>query len=580
MYAAYVSVTWINPANQPLMKMINTSLETRAPVTDSKTPIYSIDGQRLKRLLEASLLWLKANQQLVNSLNVFPVPDGDTGTNMLLTMQAAYSEIANSDETNVGKMAKDIAQGALMGARGNSGVILSQIWRGFARALDNLPEMDSAIFSRALSESRNTAYKGVVRPVEGTILTVIKDVSTAVENASTLTTDLVELITIAVNAADESVKFTPELLPILKSAGVVDSGGKGLFFILEGMLRYINGHPLDASAVLVQPISSMNLEDSLEAVEEGQDVEVVVDFTTKEALNLESFYDDLSQIGTSIQVGEGDGMYRMHIHVEAEKKHAPLDYIASIGSWSKVAMENLQLQMESSKKNTKGYTLNDFQEGSIAVVAVSPGNGISRILASLGVAAIIEGGQTMNPSTEQILKAFEDLPTNNVIILPNNKNIVLAANTAKSLSVKNVIVVPTRTVPQGLSAMLRLDPEGDIEKIASEMNEALTEVDTCEITTATRTVVIDGLEIEVGKTIGLLNGKLLVSENSVLETCIKILEKADMNTRERITLFYGENLKSEDVEIIGSKLNELFPNHEIEIHEGGQPYYQLIISLE
>jgi DAK2 domain fusion protein YloV len=467
-----------------------------------------------------------------------------------------------------------------MGARGNSGVILSQIWRGFARALDTLPEMDAEIFAHALTESRNTAYKGVVRPVEGTILTVVKDISLAVENASTHASDLVELIEVAVQAADESVKYTPELLPILKSAGVVDSGGKGLFFILEGMLRYINGHSLDASSVLVQPISSMNLSDSLEDIEEGQDVEVVVDFTTKEPLNLESFYQSLSKIGTSIQVGEGDGMYRMHIHVEAEKQHEPLDYISTIGAWSKVSMENLQLQMAGVKQNSKGYQLNDFQEGTIAVIAVSPGLGISRILASLGVAAIIEGGQTMNPSTEQILKSFEDLPTNNVIILPNNKNIVLAADNAKSLSVKNVYVVPSRSIPQGLSAMLRLDPEGDIEKIVAEMNNALTEVDTCEITTATRTVVIEGLEIQKGKTIGLLNGKLLVSEDTVLETCIQVLEKADMTTRERITLFYGENIQRAEVDKISHKLAELYPSHEIEIHEGGQPYYQLIISLE
>jgi uncharacterized protein len=560
--------------------MINTNLKTREPVTESKTPIYSIDGQKLKRLLEASLQWLKANQQLVNSLNVFPVPDGDTGTNMLLTMQAAYNEVASSNETNVGKMAKDIAQGALMGARGNSGVILSQIWRGFARALDTLEEMDAVIFSRALTESRNTAYKGVVRPVEGTILTVIKDVSIAAENASANTTDLVELLEIAVNAADASVKYTPELLPILKSAGVVDSGGKGLFFILEGMLRYVKGHPLDASAVLVQPIASMNLSDTLEEVEEGQDVEVVIDFTTKETLNLESFYQDLAKIGTSIQVGEGDGMFRMHIHVEAAKRNEPLEYISSIGSWSKVAMENLQLQMAGTSKNSKGYQLNDFQENTIAVVAVSPGVGISRILASLGVAAIIEGGQTMNPSTEEILKAFEDLPTNNVIILPNNKNIILAADTAKTLSVKNVFVIPSRSIPQGLSAMLRLDPEGDVDKVAAEMNDALQEVDCCEVTTATRTVELDGLEVQTGKNIGLLNGKLLVSGDSVSDTCIKILEKADMSSRERITLFYGDNIQKNEVDGIGARISELYPNHEIEIHEGGQPYYQLIISLE
>lgn len=560
--------------------MTNLSLETRAPVTEQISPIYSIDGQKFKKLLEASLLWLKANQQLVNSLNVFPVPDGDTGTNMLLTLQAAYNEVAGSDETNIGKMAKDIAQGALMGARGNSGVILSQIWRGFARALDSLPEMDSEIFTRALLESRNTAYKGVVRPVEGTILTVIKDVATAVENASAKTRDLVELIKIAVQAADESVKYTPELLPILKSAGVVDSGGKGLFFILDGMLRYTQGHSLDASAVTLQPLASMNLNDTLEEVEEGQDVEVVIDFSTAEPLNLETFYAKLSEMGTSIQVGEGDGMYRMHIHVETAKTNEPLKYISTIGSWSKVSMENLQLQMAGVAKEDKGYQLGEFHEGDIAVVAVSPGLGISKIFASLGVAAIIEGGQTMNPSTEEILKAFEDLPTNNIIILPNNKNIVLAANTAKTLSVKNVNIVPSVSVPQGLSAMLRLDPEGNVDEIFEEMKEAIKEVDTCEITTATRTVEINHLEVQSGKIIGLLNGKLLASGDTVKETCAQILQKADMSARERITLFYGENIKREEVDEISQYIGSLYPDHEIEIHEGGQPHYQLIISLE
>jgi len=560
--------------------MTNTPLETRETVTDSKTSIKSIDGLKLKKLLEASLLWLKANQQLVNSLNVFPVPDGDTGTNMLLTMQAAYNEVANSSESNIGKIAKDIAQGALMGARGNSGVILSQIWRGFARALDTLPEMDAEILVRALTESRNTAYKGVVRPVEGTILTVIKDVSIAVENAASRNQDLIELIKVAVNAADESVKYTPELLPILKTAGVVDSGGKGLFIILEGMQRYIQGSSLEASAVVVQPLAKMDLTDTLEDIEEGQDVEVVIDFSTDRPLNLEVFYQRLSEIGTSIQVGEGDGMYRMHIHVEDDKANEPLKYVSTLGTWSKISMENLKLQMSGNTKNDKGYQLAEFHEGDIAVVAVSPGLGISRILASLGVAAIVEGGQTMNPSTEEILKSFEDLPTNNVIILPNNKNIILAADTAKSLSVKNVKVIPSTSIPQGLSALLRLDPEGDVESISEEMIDALSEVDTCEITTATRSVEINGVEVETGKFIGLLNGKLLVSGDSVKEACTQILSKADMASRERITLFYGENINREEVDQISQHLAGLYPDHEIEIHEGGQPHYHLIISLE
>lgn len=551
-------------------------------MTDPKESqkIQSIDGLTFKKLLEASLQWLKANQQFVNSLNVFPVPDGDTGTNMLLTMQAAYNEVANSNETNIGKMSKDIAQGALMGARGNSGVILSQIWRGFARALDNLPEMDSEILVRALNESRNTAYKGVVRPVEGTILTVIKDISIAVENAQSKTQDLNELLKIAVNAADESVKYTPELLPILKTAGVVDSGGKGLFFILEGMLRLVQGHSLDTSAVVLRPLENMDLIDSIEDIEEGQDVEVVIDFSTHEPLNLEIFYQRLSEIGTSVQVGEGEGMYRMHIHVEKGNTNEPLNYISTLGTWSKISMENLELQMASKNQNKKGFQLAEFHEGEIAVVAVSPGLGISKILASLGVAAIVEGGQTMNPSTEEILKAFEDLPTHNVIILPNNKNIILAADSARSVSVKNVKVIPSTSIPQGLSAMLRLDPEGDIENIAKEMTDALTDVDTCEITTATRSVEINGVEVQNGKFIGLLNGKLLVSGTSIEETCSLLLGKADMSSRERITLFYGENMQRSEVDEVAKGLSLKYPGHEIEIHEGGQPHYHLIISLE
>jgi hypothetical protein len=555
-------------------------LKTSEPVTESSSQIYAINGQDLKKLVGSSLLWLKAHQQLINSLNVFPVPDGDTGTNMLLTMQAAYNEIVNSHEQNIGKMAKDLAQGALMGARGNSGVILSQIWRGFARALDSFPEMDAQLLSRALTESKNTAYKGVVRPVEGTILTVIKDVATAIENSAAKTTNLVDLLSDAVNAADASVKYTPELLPILKTAGVVDSGGKGLFILLEGMLRHVNEQSLEVENVTLQSISSMIMKETMDAVEEGQEVEVVIDFQPKGAFDLNSFYNDLSRIGTSIQVGEGDGMYRMHIHVEAVKQNEPLKYVSSIGSWSKVAMENLQIQMENSTKKQSDYTLNEFKPGSIAVIAISPGVGISKIFASLGVAAIVEGGQTMNPSTEEILNAFEDLPTDQIIILPNNKNIVLAAETAQTLSVKNVKVVPSVNIPQGLSALLRLDPEGDLEEIVREMVSALSDVDAGEITTATRTVELNGVEVHSGENIGLLNGKLVVSGKTTDETTLALLKKANMNEKERVTLFTGDNVSPEEVESISAQIQKEFPDHEIEVHEGGQPHYQFLISLE
>lgn len=560
--------------------MITQKTHMEHTLTSQTNTITSINGQDLKKLVEAALRWLKANQQLVNSLNVFPVPDGDTGTNMLLTLQAAYNEIASSNETNVGKIAKDVAQGALLGARGNSGVILSQILRGFARAMDNLPEMDARILSQALSESRNTAYKGVVRPVEGTILTVIKDVATSVENSSTRNSDLTVILEDIVKAADESVKFTPELLPILKTAGVVDSGGKGLFFIFEGMLRSIQNLPLDEPAITIQDLSSIKFAETMENVEDGQDVEVVIDFTPHEKLDLESFYNDLAMIGTSIQVGEGDGLYRMHIHVETEKQDEPEALIKSMGQISKIYKEDLKDQMKRIEAKKNVLDIREIEPGTIAVVAVSPGAGLSQIFVSQGAAAIVTGGQTMNPSIEEILKSFENLPTDKVIILPNNKNVILAANSAKSLSVKQVEVIPTRNVSQGISAILRWNPEGDFQQIVDDMKDSLDEAECGEITTATRSVQINGVEVEEGKIIGLLNGKLVVSGNSVEDTCLKLFEKTDMESRERITLFYGSNIEEKEVNSIAEKVQEVYPDHEIEIHNGGQPHYHLIISIE
>jgi DAK2 domain fusion protein YloV len=548
---------------------ISNQLSPQDPPSYPKT----LNGQQFKKYISAALAWLKANQQTVNSLNVFPVPDGDTGTNMVLTMQAAYNEIANSNELNVGKMSKDLAQGALMGARGNSGVILSQILRGFARSMDNLPEMDSKAFVNALAESRNTAYKGVVRPVEGTILTVIKDIAAEADNSFNNGATFEKLLEDVVKAADVSVRNTPDLLPILKTAGVVDSGGKGLFFLFEGVLRSIQGASLEAATAMVQPLNAINIGQAMEEIEEGQDVEVVIDFKPFKELDLQSFYQDLSTMGTSIQVGEGDGMYRMHIHVEEEKQNLPHEYISKIGLWTREARENLCAQMPS-------YSLAEVKPGQIAVVVVSPGDGISRIFASLGAAGIIEGGQTMNPSTEQILKAFENLPTDNVVILPNNKNIILAANTAKSLSVKHVSVIPSKNVPQGLAAILRINPDGDFDKIVEEMNEALSEVECAEITIATRSVELNGVEVEEGKVIGLLDGQLVVSSPTVEETCMQVLEKAETQVHERITLLYGNNISKDEVDNIVGMIQETYPNLEIEVHSGGQPHYQFIISIE
>ncbi|HMD89664.1 MAG TPA: DAK2 domain-containing protein, partial [Anaerolineaceae bacterium] len=437
------------------------------------------------------------------------------------------------------------------------------------------------ILVRSLGEARNTAYKGVVRPVEGTILTVAKDVASAAEEALKQTSDLRIILGKIVDAADKSVERTPELLPILKQAGVVDSGGKGLFFIFDGMNRYLNGQPLETVIAKVQPISSMNMKETMETIEPGQDYEVVVDFKPNSPLDMNRFYNDLSQMGTSIQIGEGDGMYRMHIHVPTDKRYEPIDYAMGIGTITKVAMENLVAQVaDQEEKSSPNLSLPPVELGHIAVVAVSPGLGISRIFASLGANAIVEGGQTMNPSTEEILKSFENLPTDKIIILPNNKNIILAAQSAIHMTVKKVAVVPSSSVPQGLEAMLRLLPDGDFDNIVKDMTDALKDVDTGEITTATRSIEINGVNVQEGEVIALLNGKLVFSANNLEDACLGLLKKANAADKERITLFYGENVSKNIVNGIVDKIRAAYPTHEIELHEGDQPHYQFIIAIE
>jgi DAK2 domain fusion protein YloV len=542
---------------------------------------YPVDGQVFKSLIEASLIWLRTNQQIINVLNVFPVPDGDTGTNMVLTMQAAWDEISTSAERNIGRLTHMVAHGALMGARGNSGVILSQLWRGFARSLDNQEILDGQLLVNALHQGRNTAYKGVVRPVEGTILTVAKDIAAEAENSLAITSDPYDLLERIVTAADTSVQQTPELLAVLKEAGVVDAGGKGLFTILEGMLRYIKGLPLDVATSTVQPLAAMKLENTLENLEPGQDFEVIVDFHPNDKLNIPQLFEDLQRMGTSIQLGEGDGIYRMHIHVPADKVYEPIQYTNSLGTVTKAAIENLRAQMEQiGYEAGSSIQFTPVESGQIATVAVAPGPGIARVFASLGVSAIVEGGQTMNPSTQEILNAFENLPTDQVVILPNNKNIILSAQAASQLTVKHVTVIPTKTVPQGMAAMMRLIPTGKIEEVVADMNAAINDVETGEITTATRSVEIDGVSVEEGQLICLLNGKLVLAANNLKDATLGLLKKAHADHFELITLFYGSGVTRLEVDKIADSIRKKFPEQEVEVQDGGQPHYQFIISIE
>lgn len=552
------------------------------------TELRQCDGQGLKHLTLAALTWFSTNHKMVNALNVFPVPDGDTGTNMLLTMQAAYKEVAESQENNVGKVAHAIAHGALMGARGNSGVILSQIWRGFARALDSIEVMQVEALVKAFAEGRDTAYRGVGKPVEGTILTVIKDCAAAAEEAAGHSQNLRYVLEQTVAAAHRSVAHTPELLPVLKQAGVVDSGGKGLAVILEGMLRYVRGQSLDqAEEAEMAPLDLASVGAAMEAVEPGQEWEVVVDFRPRTQLELPSLYARLENIGTSIQVGEGDGLYRVHVHLLKTKRYEPIELAEELGTVVNVHMENLIDQMEGiqGKGKEADLPLAAVEPGQIAVVAVSPGPGLSRVLASVGAAAIVSGGQTMNPSAQDLIHAIEALPTDRIILLPNNKNIVLTAQQAAELSAsansaKQVRIVPTRTVPQGIAALLNLNPNGDLETVRATMERAANGVETGEVTTATRAVEIDGVAVTDGQIIGLLNGSLKLAGDDLQTIVIQLLRLMEADDRELITVYSGEEVTAAQSEQMAEALRAAFPSQSIEVHQGGQPHYFYILSAE
>lgn len=540
-----------------------------------------IDGAQFRVLMNAGLTWLRTNQESVNALNVFPVPDGDTGTNMVLTLQAAIDEIADVSNNDVGTLAGKLAHGALMGARGNSGVILSQIWRGFSKGIEKCQNLNGADLVEGLKQARDTAYKGVVKPVEGTILTVCKDMALAGEQHLKETEDPYQLLKLITEAAKVSVDYTPELLDVLKEAGVVDAGGKGLMIIFEGMVRFVEGEPLDIEPVHVKPLSMIGQQEAMNSAEPGQDYEVIVDFEPHEPLVLESFYEDLEKIGTSIQVGEGDGMYRMHIHVPTDKRYEPIDYTMTLGTISKVHIENLMIQMgPGAGAKEEPIKLANVGPDDIALITISPGIGFSRIFASLGAAAIVGGGQTMNPSTQEILEAFEDLPTDKIIILPNNKNILMAAKSAAEVSVKQVKVIPTVTVPQGLAAMLRLIPGQELENVAADMESAIKEIESGEITTSVRDVEIDGITVKEGEIISLHNGKLVASNKNLSDGCLIFLEIAKAEEFELLTMFYGENTTLEKAQEMAEMIEGKYPDLEIELQYGGQPHYQFILSIE
>jgi DAK2 domain fusion protein YloV len=548
--------------------------ESKNPPLKHETglPILSCEGQGLKRLLAAGLAWLERHSEAINALNVFPVPDGDTGTNMLLTMQAAYAEIAGSPQDSVSEIAQAASYGALMGARGNSGVILSQILRGFARSLEKKQTCNAAEFASALTEASSTAYKGVIKPVEGTILTVIREAANAAVRAAGDSDDLRHVLEIVTHHAREAVAHTPALLPVLREAGVVDAGGQGLFIILEGMNRYIRGESVAEAAALTRAVDLR-----LVAPEEGYgyDVQFII---AGQSLDVDEIRANISRMGESTLVVGDASTVKVHVHTPSPGN--PLNYGAKLGSLSRVIVENLQEQYQEFILGRVQPTPEEAHPIAIAIVAVASGIGLMKVMESLGACAVVPGGQSMNPSTEELLTTIEETGAEEVILLPNNPNVIMAAQQAQALSNKKVYVVPTKTIPQGIGALLAFNYQADLETNARGMERAIKEIQTGEITVANRDVQLNGLDIREGQIIGLVNGELTTSAPTIEEATHQVLQQMHAEEGEILTIYYGESITAEEAETLSETISEQYPDLEIEIVDGGQPHYPYILSIE
>jgi DAK2 domain fusion protein YloV len=546
------------------------------PQRGADGPILACDGQGLKRLLEAGLAWLEQHSAAVNALNVFPVPDGDTGTNMLLTLQSAYNEITTSPGHMVSEIAEAAAYGALMGARGNSGVILSQILRGFAHGVAGCQAFDAQRLASAFMAASDTAYKGVIQPVEGTILTVIRESADAAEEVAAETGDLRQVLEYVVREAAASVARTPMLLQVLHDAGVVDAGGQGLYLILEGMLRYSRGETVSYNGALEAQVSLLHAE--AVAGEYDYDVQFVI---RGENLDVDEVRDAIAVMGDSVLV-VGD-FKTVKVHVHTAEPGTPINYGVSVGTLSQIIVENMQEQYQEFVLGQTRPAPAVEEICDIATVAVASGEGLARVFESLGVSAVVPGGQTMNPSTEDLLKAVEAVSVDDVILLPNNSNVIMAAEQAKALSPKRVVVVPTRTMPQGVSAMLGFNYQADLETNSRVMARAAGDVETIEITTATRDVEIEGVAVKEGQIIGLLNDRLCAAGDSPEEVILAVLNQldvADLEDFEIITVYRGEDVTQDEAERLAARIEALDAGLEVELVEGGQPHYFYILSLE
>lgn len=546
-----------------------------------------INGLVLAEMIDLGSKNLAKNAEKINSLNVFPVPDGDTGTNMNLSMSSGSKETAANVVENIGELGKSFSKGLLMGARGNSGVILSQLFRGMSQYIADKKEIDAKEFAEAIQNGVSIAYKAIIKPVEGTILTVAREAAEAGLKAAKNTDSVVEVMEAIYAESQASLKRTPDLLPILKEVGVVDSGGQGLVCVYQGFVAALKGEKIEGLESVETNVVDMQFEDNHD-MDFMSPEDIVYGFCTEFTVRLDKekkefdedkFRTDMSKFGDSLLVISDSEYVKIHVHTETPGE--VFNYGQQYGELIKIKSDNMREQHREvlRKQEVKQATApKELKEQ--AMISISMGAGLSKVLTSMGVDYIVEGGQTMNPSTEDIMKAIKEVNAKNIFIFPNNKNIQLAAKQAAELAEENVFVIESKTAPQGLAAVMVFNPQAVPEENFANMQEVLSTVSTLEVTHAVRDTNIEGVEIKKDEFMGIRNGKIVVSNLSLNTVLEELLEKSIDEDTEIVTLYLGEESTEEYTDFLEQLIEEKYPDVEVELIESGQPVYPYIIGVE
>lgn len=540
--------------------------------------IQYIEGKMLKDMFVSGANNLQNHKDLVDKLNVFPVPDGDTGTNMSLTISYAMKELAKVENNSITDIGKSLSKGSLMGARGNSGVILSQIIRGFSKSIEGKEQLTTEDIAKAFKNGSDTAYKAVIKPIEGTILTVVRESGEYAIKASKKEKDLVKFLEMVIDEANKSLDRTPELLKNLKEAGVVDSGGKGLVLIYEGMYEALKGNPIKA-----KDLNYSNVQEVKQAGTAINTEDIKFCYCTEFILESNSISDTeirdiMLKYGDSLAVVGDEGIIKVHVHTN--DPGLVLQDALKYGQLVTIKIENMKLQHENTLIEEANETAQLSEEKEYGFIATSMGEGLAKIFKDFGVDYIIEGGQTMNPSTEDFMKAIDSINAKNIFIFPNNSNIIMAANQAKELSEKNIIVIPTKNTPQGFTALVNFNADASVEENEQALMESLSMVKSGQVTFAVRDTVMNDVEVKEGNIIGIAESKLMDAGESVDEITTSLVEKLVDEDSAIVTLFYGEDVTEEDANNLRDELEEKFEDLDIELYYGGQPLYYYLISVE